>query len=361
MRGLGRVDGYVLDRVNHDLILIGPERRTGEPVQKVDDLAIALRAAALRYAETKGNVRYITAPGVTLNPRPANIAALQRIAATAGNDEKWVDGYCAECQKAQDLLVFGIPFDSSSAEIMSTADYKLKKIANSDLPVTVAGFESLAAMRRRQAERDLDQGTTTSTSSMSRLWFYPGQLKYREEPNAIALERADVLVRQKRQVTGADGSYRDGGPADPLTVSWTCSATRHYREIANAVPESGFDALARLLRIYAVAKLMIARDAGRESGTNLAYLLDRHAITPVHVDHEWPGVAHKDRIERSGASGTRRWRTIVNLPMCGGVEFDFNNKETLTSIRDPGQTLLALADRVVRSRPDASSAAWRIR
>jgi hypothetical protein len=361
LHNLGRIDGYVIDQQNHDIVLFGPKVKPGHPAQKLDNLVIALRSAAVRYFEIKGNTRYITAPGVTLNPRRENIAALQRIASRAGSAGNWIDDFCLECRKKQDLLVLGIPFDTSAAQIMAVADHTLKKVANSDLPIMVPEFESLATRRRREAEQKLTEGRVFAAASMYRLWFYPGQVTYQEDESGMSLDRADVLVRQQHQITDASGNYRDGGDTDPVTAQWTCDVTRLYRDIASQAPDSGFDGLAKLLRVFSVAKLMVSHNAAKASGLTLDYFLDKHVIKPVKVDHQWGGVAHVEHIERRGEDGRRRWTTIVDMPMCGGVEFDLDENTNLTSVPDRGHFTQAIAKSVLASRPTPNASSWPVR
>ena len=227
--------------MNRDLVIFGPARKAKAPIQRTDDFIVAFRAAALRYAVVKGNTRFISDPGVTLNARPKTIARLHRL--RMGGAEG-AAAYCKICKDKQDLKVLGLPHNSGPAEIMAKADYVLKSVANSDLPVKgkVPKFVSLAEKRRNAVKKALAEGKFVATSSMSRLWFYPGAVTYRDRPGAIALDRADFVVRQQRQVVSADGRHRDGGRADRLTKEWTCEISKLYREIAAAVPESHFDA-----------------------------------------------------------------------------------------------------------------------
>jgi hypothetical protein len=144
-----------------------------------------------------------------------------------------------------------------------------------------------------------------------------------------------------------------------LTAQWTCDVTRLYRQIATQVPQSGFEPLAKLMRTFAVAKLIVARNAAEESGLDLAYLLDKHRITPVKVAREWDGVAHAERVERHGEDSKSRWVRIINMPMCGGVEFAMDSSN-LKTVPDVGRIAQAIAQRVIASRTSAVAAFWPI-
>jgi hypothetical protein len=77
LAGLTRVDGYVVDRVNDDVILFGVAESA--PELHVGDLVVALRNAALAYAELRGNTYYYSAPGCSIDPDPDVIRQLQYI------------------------------------------------------------------------------------------------------------------------------------------------------------------------------------------------------------------------------------------------------------------------------------------
>jgi hypothetical protein len=358
LRGLGRVDGFVIDRENADIVLFGPAWQPGDPIQYTDDMVVALRAAALRYSEVQGNTRYVTAPGVTLEPRPGTIAVLQRAAAGNGSDKAgWVDRFCEACRAPMDLAVLGMPFDTTASAKMAFADYVLKSVTNSDLPVHMEGFQSLTAMQRESALEALRTGRVRSASQMTRLWFYPGLVTYKEQQDGVAVNRADVVIRQQAQVVMADGRHHDGGREEPEVARWTCQASRMYREIAAAAPETGWDQLARLMRVFAVARLIVDRDAARESGLDLSYLLDRHVLAHVVVKHEWEGVAHIERVGLRIDTG-RMVRTLtVAMSSCGGVTlaFDQNNlRPEAVAAERVGPALR----RVIGNRPTPTAAVW---
>jgi len=51
--GITRIDGYVIDKENHDIILIG-ETDPKLPTLYLDDFVVALRNVWLKYAKLKG-------------------------------------------------------------------------------------------------------------------------------------------------------------------------------------------------------------------------------------------------------------------------------------------------------------------
>jgi hypothetical protein len=360
LRGLGRVDGFVVDKAHADIVLFGPARRADDPIQHTDDLVEGLRSASYRYAEqVKGNTRYFNAPGVTLNPRPEVVAALRRISAGgAAGDEGWTDRFCETCHAPMDLVVYGIPADATAAATMARADLVLKSITNSDLPVP--GFESLAAMRREAALDEMRAGAVKSVSTMTRLWFYPNMVSYLEQADGIALNRVDVGIQQEPQVVMADGRHRDGGRPDPVAAKWACKASRMYREIAAAVPDSGWEPLSRLMRVFGVAKLIADRHAAEESGLDLGYLLDRHVLAHIPLKREWDGVAHVERVEWQTVTKRSVTTWIAVLPSCGGVDMALG-RDNFRPVKDMARAIAPAMGRIVASRPAPAAPMWTVR
>lgn len=358
--GLGRVDGYVLDSDRGDIVLFGPEIQPGGPAQYTDLLVIALRAAAHRYDQMQGNTRISTPPGLTLNPRPPTLAALYR--AAAGPPAGFVPRFCQACRNVQDLIVYGMPFNAPPAAIMAFGDLALKKMSSSALQVPVAGFLSLAERRRQAVEQALHDGSPIPGASFNRFWYSPGMVAYREQSSggAVALEHADVVIRQQPRVAAVNGRSADGGPPDPIAARWACDLSRLYPQIAAQVPESGFGGIARLLRVFAIAQLIIEHDAASKSGLDLGYFLDRHPVASLPLKREWPGLAHVERVEYRQQSGSRISIAVVEMPSCGGVEFRLD-KSNLKGVDDRDGAARSLTERIIVSRPFAAAPTWLMR
>jgi hypothetical protein len=193
---------------------------------------------------------------------------------------------------------------------------------------------------------------------MTRLWFTAGDVTYKERPDGIALDRSDIVIRQRNQVIMTDGHHHDGGRAEPDVVKWTCQASRLYHEIAAAVPGSGWDQLARLMRVFAVARLIVDRHAAEASGLDLSYLLDRHVLEHVPVKREWDGVAHVERVEFRSETGRVTRKTVMAMPSCGGVDLDLAHQ--LTPVPDVDQNVGRAIQRVIGSRPTPETPVWSV-
>jgi len=70
--GITRLSGFVVDPDSKDIILVGKVDPSYPPLW-ADDLVVALRYANMVYARRRGNVRYYTPPGCSIDPNPAVI------------------------------------------------------------------------------------------------------------------------------------------------------------------------------------------------------------------------------------------------------------------------------------------------
>ena len=78
MAGLTSITGYVEDKSNQDLVLLGTTNASLPPLH-TEDFVVALRYAFLKYAEFKDNTYYYSYPGCSIDPQPEVLAELQHV------------------------------------------------------------------------------------------------------------------------------------------------------------------------------------------------------------------------------------------------------------------------------------------
>src|SRR5581483_3191317 len=71
---LTRLDGYIIDAANHDIVLWGLSEQ-GQPELQIQDFVVALRAAHDRYDNRYGN----EVPFISIDPDPAVFLRLREI------------------------------------------------------------------------------------------------------------------------------------------------------------------------------------------------------------------------------------------------------------------------------------------
>ena len=318
--GLTRISGYVVDDKTRDLILLG-EVEAGAPALRLEDLAVALRSAWMRHASRRGNVRYYSNPGCSIDPSPDVIARLRDLGDSAegrGADmADRMDEWCESCSQPQQVRVMGVPFDSHFARVMVDADYLMKRLVDGSLRTKIAGFASLTDLNltaaRTQFQRDGTSGITRF--AMNRFWFYPGKVKFQDEEGLATIEECPVILLTEEQHLTREGIAGQGRP-DPMAQRFADSFSAHYAEIAAAQPV--YQQLEELFRLVALGRLLQYQGVQAD----LDYLMNRFPVPEVKVDRTLPGIALVNRIEtrRQVADGEETMR--LWLPTCGGVSMD---------------------------------------
>ena len=125
MFGISWLEGYVIDKKNNDIILVG-KNREGWPKYHTEDLV-----------EVYQNIfsGKTVAPYCSLDPYPSNIIKLNNALKRSGTD---FAKKIKECQKligGQKVVVGGVSINSRVAKIMIGADYDMKKISQGLLKV----------------------------------------------------------------------------------------------------------------------------------------------------------------------------------------------------------------------------------
>ena len=363
--GLAHVSGYVVDEKTRDLILVG-KVEAGAPALHVEDLAVALRSAWLRYAPRRGNVRYFSNPGCSIDPSPDVIAGLRDIGESArghaADMDDRMDEWCEICSQPQQVRVMGVPFDSHFARVMVDADYLMKRLVDGSLRTEIAGFTSLTdlnlAAARARFQRDGTSGITRF--SLNRFWFYPGEARFQEEEGLVTIEECPVILRTEEQYL-TRGEVAGQGRPDPMAQRFAESFSAHYREIAGAQPI--YQQLEGLFRFVALARLLQYQ---REQA-DLDYLMNRFPVPVVKVDRTLPGIALVNRIEtrRQVADGEETMR--LWLPTCGGVSMDLKvgpqNLKRVSPKKQAGRGAKPAPTKkgaILKARPAPDSLYWDI-
>jgi tetratricopeptide (TPR) repeat protein len=304
---IGRLHGFIIDRQQQDVVLVGAPAEYAEARLDLDVLALALRAVWERNGM----------PAVSLDPLPEDMAGPQY------------------------SRVIDLPRHSIMARVMLDADYVMKRILFGDLAAPGTGVPSLMELyakspRARQVSRN-------------RFWLTPAALR----PNSLGFSPSgrtvlfaaglQVLTENQRL---ADGALIDSGRRDEVAVRAAESFTRGLPALDKAPevrPPHIFQRLQGLVDAVTLAKLC------RELGLNLP-TLTAFARLPYRtlsgadaVPAFYPGIRKEQQLELPG----RIWHGSLQ----GGVSL--GTRPTLASLRrrDDGPTarLEAAADRLLTS------------
>jgi len=321
--GITHLTGYLEDRKNKDLILVG-EVRDGAPALHTQDLAVALRAAWLKYATRQGNRLYYQNPGCSIDPHPAVIQQLKDLgdAAEAGAFEtvdQQMQLWSQICSQPQNVRVMGVPGDSHFAKVMVDADYLMKQLVDGSVSLDIPGFASLTDASLAIARADLEKGAPPSLPALSlnRFWFYPGKPGFLDQDGLITIERCPVVLLTEEEHLTREG-IEGKGKASPLAAAFAQSFSDHYPEIADRQPI--YRELAGLFRLYALAKAL----RYQQVQADLSYLLTSFPVPATQVPRALPGLSRLTQLQAPRPAPGGYQTHGFWMPTCGGVAMDFD-------------------------------------
>lgn len=352
---LRRIDGFVIDRDSHDIVLVG---RVGLnwPSLHLGDLVVALRDAWHLYGRMRNGVIYLTNPGVSIDPDPQVIARLGEIGREmnrGGNMESALDAWQRICRLPQKVRVEGVPKNTRFAATMLTVDYDLKGLADGSEAMNIKGFHSLASRHMEAAKKAVQEGRAMNLSSMSRFWFYPKKLRVMADRNAAIIDKGFGLqVMTEEEYLDARGKITGKGRPHPLVGEFARDVTAYYDRIANERP--AWRELENLAWMVALARTLRYRDAPDAARLDLSWLLTEFPMPSVSVPREVPGRSNILGFDYRRAANNGYIVGALRLPSCGGVELAVSVEGTV--VHNP--RLPALGEKVLKKRPGKTVLYW---
>ncbi|MBN2413511.1 DUF1598 domain-containing protein [candidate division KSB1 bacterium] len=359
--GLTAIDGYMLDNKNNELILFG---RVDPclPSLYTEDFVVALRNAWMKYADLKGDTYYYSNPGCSIDPDASVINELNTKTQTLMNDtpveeiDQAIEQWHSICRQPQTVRIMGIPFNTRFGDVMVSADYLLKRLADGSVDPGIDGFTSLLELTKKDMEKAITGGKSVSFSvtSMNRFWFFPGENKYTHNDNMVNIEQSPVTVLTEAQYLHSSGNRIVGtGQTDPYAEKFSNSFTTHFYDIAEKEPV--FYKLEALFRFVALAKIMKYNNVDKT--VNLDYLLNDYFIEKTEVKPNLPGISRIEKFEHRRELEDSYEIYKLWMPSCGGVGIDIE-VDNRNLIRDVEKKLNKLEQRILRSRPADKALFW---
>ncbi|MGO9547188.1 MAG: DUF1598 domain-containing protein [Rhodomicrobium sp.] len=344
--GLTRLEGYVVDRDNHDVILWGLAERD-QPELQIQDFVVALRSAYDRYTIVRDGVTYRVSPLISIDPDVEVLRKLRGIDLFADDaDER----HAELCGKPQTVRVEGMPRDTRVAKVLIDADYRMKMVSQGieELPIDDP-FPSAFGARVEKWRRDAARGKKARGSN-TRYWFQPDVFSYQvaEDGETVFLDRAKVVLRDEDQIIHG-GALAASGGIDEIARAFACSWSDRMDDVYKA--EALWRDMYNIFRHFAVAKIMRDHDAFLQAGLSAGVLLDSYALPTTKVPKTLAGLG---RIEEVTAG---RSRTRLANEVCGGVSVGFD--KPLEKTADNGQVRQS-GDYIVGSRPNLMAASWTV-
>ena len=246
---------------------------TGKPVLLLDDLLTALRSAALESRVTGARV------GITcsIDPTPEGIRQLRAHAATLktiGNAD--VTGAGIEKALGRQTVTFsGVPATSHFAGVLVAADYRMKRLAMNFEPAPVPGLPSFLHLYRA--------GRAGMSNIMQRWWLEPKYESVLRSPDGLAWEfkGASAKCMTEEDFATASGRREHAGKPNAVAQKWADNMTRHYDDLAVAVPV--FGELRNCMQLALVGTLIAHERLADKAGCNLPALTQQTMLRTLEL------------------------------------------------------------------------------
>ncbi len=241
--------------------------RTGRPVLRLDDLVVALRT--LGPGTRDGSIGCSIDP-----PRDAMIKVEEILKAPANRklsrDEK--SRLLAGSIGPQTVRILGVAPETRVAYVCVEADYLLKRLA-------MGIDESPVAAVRHTNQHEKMQ--------FNRLWLMPGY-----EPLLVSEDGLSFEIRGQSLELRAGGDPFSDAPATPGTAGYAKLFTRHFPQLAQAIP--AFADLWNITDLALLASLIRQDRLHDKTGWDLRWAMSRegYPVAKVPVVREADTMAH---------------------------------------------------------------------
>lgn len=318
--GLKEISGYVVDKANRDVLLIGKVDRSSPPLY-LDDFVVALRIAFGKYGGQT--------PGCSIDHDAGVLRQLdnirRRLAARIlpAEREQLIKQWETVCASSQRVSVSGVPFYTRFAQVMVRADYELKRVADGSDELNLAFFSSVSDIILSEAASNMRKGRYYPVPAVfNRFWFAPGENSYTETHNAVFLSHCEVKLRTAEQYLNSKGKAAHRLYVNSYARQFAEDFSNFYPDIAAQRPI--FRELQNLYRFVALAHIIKYKAPHKRVGLNLDYLLERYPVSKESVQKYLPGRPFfKKAVKKLRTSrGSRSYE--LKLPCCGGISMDFN-------------------------------------
>jgi hypothetical protein len=345
---LTRLDGYIVDAENRDIILWGISE-PDQPNLLIEDFVVALRAARGKYGVLRNNVNYITNPLISIDP----VASTSRqFAALNLRTSEGQARFRQICATPQTVRVEGMPRNTRLAKALVDADYRMKMVGQGSVTLPIQnGFPSHWEVRLQKWKESVDRRQSGGNEWHTRFWFQSGRFAHQanEEGDTIFLDRAQVVLNDEDQAVS--GNKLDAtGRVDPITRAFCCAWSARMDDVYKSEPI--WRDMYNIFRHFSIARIMTDLDAIGRANFDAQVLLERYEVPNVPLYATLPGLGSFEQYmpPASPAGST----TATNF-VCGGVSIGFS--KPIERIPVSAETMNSTAG-VVSSRPAANPVSW---
>ncbi len=306
LAGLQRVTHLFVDPDQQDIVLAGPAEAwhvgpqgevvgisTGRPVLHLDNLLVALRTAE-SSAET----------GITCSIEPTE-EGLRRLKSFL-RDQRGAGSHTLPGVERslglQNVLVQGLPEHSRFAQVIVSADYRMKRLAMDFEEPLVSGMPSFMDLTRNTRLRNM----------MPRWWMAVDYDAILRDEEGLAFEIRGQGVKTLTEEDVFSGGKRvRSREAHPLARQWADNMTGKFEELAAV--DNVFGELRNCIDLSVVAALLVKEQLPARAGYHFTVLQDA-ATLPTHAYPVPRAVPSQGSLVRKG----KNWEVSAS----GGVDLD---------------------------------------
>lgn len=307
LAGLLRVQYVLVYPERNDIVLAGPAEgwkvdrlgnvvgeTTNRPVLMLDDLMVALRAAAASQLEPIS---------CSIDPTPEGVRRLRSVSSrlrTIGNPEQTM-AKIEDALGPQVISVTGIPADSHFARTLVAADFRMKRLAMNFEPAPVDGMPSFLHMMK--------QSRRGATSMMPRWWLAANYQPLAKSADGLAwqIRGQGVQCLTESDHFDAAGRRQETGQADPIAARWAENMTDRFSDLADH--DSAFGQLRNAMDLAVVSALLVRQKLWDQSNLDAPHLLEQAELASYPIPRS---TASKASFVRKG----RDWLVSAS----GGVQ-----------------------------------------
>jgi hypothetical protein len=293
MYGLQRIEGYITDRENNDILIFAKEVENW-PSTTLSDFIESLRNA----------VDSTTPPKCSLDPTVDGLNALNEYWDTVDKD-KFDTEYAAQQLGKQTCFISGVSPKSHFASVMLDADYHMKKVSQG-----VVKLDSV-----KSALDYVDESNYSEASGMSRFWFklddkYP---YYEESENLLRISKLPIQVLT--QTTGIDenGQIVDVPGNNPIFNNFALDFSSHFKKSSQVV--ECYAGLDNIYHLQAITDALQKKELISNYDTIFQYFRQSFTIKPIDYPEGLDGIVSFKKLNFLDGS----WLTLI---ISGGVELN---------------------------------------
>lgn len=306
--GINRVYGYINDRENDDIILIGAKYVPANRILLED------------FCDILNSVLYSNeSPGCSIDPPPAERDSLRKLMEKINkfSDDFIRDRFLSKWKKHpvfHKTRVFGISKNTHIAKVMIDADYLMKKITDGSYKIGVKGFKSYMDLSLEESISKMKKRIPVESKDVFvRFWFSPTENEFLTNENTVFFRNGSVQLLTEEMYWNENDENVGFDRVHPIAQDFVNIFSSKYNKVKSVEPI--YAQLETIFRLYILQKMIINNDLYNKKHIDLKYLTNYNSNNIWHVPECLPGVYTFRRKYADDAN----YKYKVLIPMAGGV------------------------------------------